>query len=252
MHTPTSTTSTAPPTGASATSSPQDFPASPSPSPGSDAARLMTATSGLRLYECCEKCSPSGAFLKTLLASSAWSNQIVHLRWKSKRLSYFTRRTERKRYNSSAQSAELSETSLTTLSKRDTYRSGQPMAHQSCLLFRLVPSEPSTAATGYGLLPTPTVNGNNNNSELSPKAGDGLNTAVRRLIPTPTAQDGKNLTCPPSQQGRDSIPGFLISAQPNGSPTIHPNLYRLLMGYPEGWLDDPPKSAPTETPYTPE
>ncbi len=39
------------------------------------------------------------------------------------------------------------------------------------------------------LLPTPTVNGNNNRRGASPKSEDGLLTAVRRLLPTPQAFD---------------------------------------------------------------
>ena len=117
------------------------------------------------------------------------------------------------------------------------------------LLFRLVPSVPRTEETGYGLLPTPTANGNNNRAGLSPKSGDGLSTAVRRLLPTPTAQDARNLTCPPSQKDRCSIPGFLLSQ--SGSPPIHPTLYELLMGYPEGYTVEQPVSAPSETPSSP-
>ena len=44
------------------------------------------------------------------------------------------------------------------------------------------------------ILPTPTVNGNNNRAGLSPKSGDGLNTAVRKLEnwPTPQSHDAKS------------------------------------------------------------
>ncbi len=37
------------------------------------------------------------------------------------------------------------------------------------------------SARGCGFWPTPTVHGNNNRAKLSPKAGDGLATAVRRF-----------------------------------------------------------------------
>lgn len=40
------------------------------------------------------------------------------------------------------------------------------------------------------LLPTPTEFGNNNRAGLTEKAGDGLATRVRRMLPTPTASEG--------------------------------------------------------------
>lgn len=40
-------------------------------------------------------------------------------------------------------------------------------------------------------LPTPTVTGNNNRKGISKEAGDGLATAVLKLLPTPTASDAK-------------------------------------------------------------
>ncbi len=39
------------------------------------------------------------------------------------------------------------------------------------------------------LLPTPTINGNNNAVGASPTSGDGLTTAIRKLLPTPRAAE---------------------------------------------------------------
>lgn len=58
------------------------------------------------------------------------------------------------------------------------------MLHGAC--YQLKAWEPGISATEYGLLPTPTVNGNNNRAGISPKAGDGLNTAVRKMEKWPT------------------------------------------------------------------
>ena len=52
------------------------------------------------------------------------------------------------------------------------------------LLFRLAPSMPRTKGNGA------------------------------QLLPTPTAQDGKNSTLPPSQKNRGSLPGYLIRMYP--------------------------------------
>lgn len=121
------------------------------------------------------------------------------------------------------------------------------------------------------LLPTPTVCGNHNRKGVSPTSGDGLATAVRKLLPTPTAQDGKNSTLPPSQRGRDTIPGEisrLLLPTPMASDSdswnnqtaesrkskkqfvrlnnvvaagqgglLNPEFVEALMGFPIGWTD---------------
>ncbi|WP_220185048.1 hypothetical protein, partial [Thermoactinomyces daqus] len=55
------------------------------------------------------------------------------------------------------------------------------------------------------------------------------------LWPTPTAQDGKNATLPPSQKERDSVPGALIREGQKGS--LNPAWVECLMGFPPGWTD---------------
>lgn len=64
-------------------------------------------------------------------------------------------------------------------------------------------------------------------SETWPRAGMTRNGTAYRLpqlvprtsatgcslLPTPTANDAKNSTLPPSQRGRDSIPGYLLRSQ---------------------------------------
>jgi site-specific DNA-cytosine methylase len=93
------------------------------------------------------------------------------------------------------------------------------------------------------LLPTPTVCGNHNRKGASLTSGDGLATAVRKLIPTPTAQDAKNSTLPPSQRGRDSIPGEVIKRQGLTNAIevtgrqLNPEFVEALMGFPIGWTD---------------
>ena len=48
-----------------------------------------------------------------------------------------------------------------------------------------------TSARGCSwLLPTPTECGNNNRAGLSRKSGDGLATAINKMLPTPTANEG--------------------------------------------------------------
>ncbi|MFD3165493.1 hypothetical protein [Herpetosiphon sp. NSE202] len=82
------------------------------------------------------------------------------------------------------------------------------------------------------MFPTPTVNGNYNRRGVSATSGDGLATIVNQF-PTPTAQDAKNATLPPSQTDRDSIPGHLLRAGIVGQ--LNPDWVDVLMGFPRGW-----------------
>lgn len=80
------------------------------------------------------------------------------------------------------------------------------------LLFRLVPSTPSTDEIEFGLLPTPKAQ-SANAPGFHGNGGQDIQTTIAvmaGLMPTPTAQDAKNSTCPPSQKDRDSVPGHLL------------------------------------------
>lgn len=120
------------------------------------------------------------------------------------------------------------------------------------LLFRLVPSMPSTEETGSGFWPTPMQpnnGGSNGKAKLktmlfpTPDCSDrrsakskqqGLSNAVK-LMATPTAQDAKNSTLPASQLNRDSVPGNLLQQGQTGQ--LNPLFVEWLMGFPEGWTD---------------
>lgn len=80
------------------------------------------------------------------------------------------------------------------------------------LLFRLLASVPSTCVQGFGSLPVETLDG---------------------FLPTPTAQDAKNITCPPSQAVRDSIPGVIARTSPGG--LLNPRFVENLMSFPVEW-----------------
>lgn len=90
----------------------------------------------------------------------------------------------------------------------------------------------AVASSDRELFPTPTVHGNYNRRGVSSSSGDGLATIVNQY-PTPTAQDAKNATLPPSQADRDSIPGHLLRAGIVGQ--LNPDWVDVLMGFPRGW-----------------
>lgn len=127
-------------------------------------------------------------------------------------------------------------------------------------------------AEGQDFWPTPTAHGLHNRSDASPKAGDGLSTAVKRsMIPTPTARDwkdGSSIENVPENGllGRWAVnnpePDFFPTPMPSdvlGGRTTkgkdRPDEHGIrkvvggklsaawvsrLMGYPDGWMEDLP------------
>lgn len=63
-----------------------------------------------------------------------------------------------------------------------------------------------------------------------------------KYFPTPAAQDAKNSTPPPSQAGRDTIPGRLVDEGASGE--LNPTWVEWLMGFPLGWTDLEPSETP--------
>ncbi|GGG35450.1 hypothetical protein GCM10011378_09640 [Hymenobacter glacieicola] len=87
--------------------------------------------------------------------------------------------------------------------------------------FQLLPQMPTTAANGFGWLPTPVAN------------------------------DSRNSTLPPSQKNRTrgqfcSFPSFLLNHNCAPGTPLSVRFYEQLMGFPSGWI------LPPETPpFTP-
>jgi hypothetical protein len=65
--------------------------------------------------------------------------------------------------------------------------------------------------------------------------GEPKLSAQAKMWPTPTLQDAKNATQPPSQKDRDHLPGALMREGISGS--LNPAWVEWLMGFPEGWTD---------------
>ena len=87
------------------------------------------------------------------------------------------------------------------------------------------------------LWPTPTKSDGSGGPGVSGRAG-GLNlrTAVAQW-PTPTVNDSKNSTLPPSQIEHDNIPGALLrDGEPPGGQ-LNPAWVERMMGWPDGWTD---------------
>ena len=172
--------------------SPAAFHASRSVMPGSDEARKMTATSGRTCSAVLTKSSPITSLLRTLLESSRWSSKARFLRWQVQP-TYSIRSTI---FEDTDCARPLPcNASATTLKVTDI--------PSSRCLFRLVPLEPRTDATGSSssdieMLPTPVVVDNphpnskvneqgrryNNKQESSHSMGLA-DMAHHLLLPTP-------------------------------------------------------------------
>ena len=122
------------------TSSAKAFPASHSVRPDGEKARKMTVTSSRRLSELLRKQGRSGSFLKTLLDCSPFSNPIVFLKWRSKRLSFFVRTVNNLQPAPSSDSNDgSSEASFQKSDQQDMYFRHLKMARQSFCVLRLLP-----------------------------------------------------------------------------------------------------------------
>ena len=98
--------------------------------------------------------------------------------------------------------------------------------------------ERRTSGKGGGSWPTPTVHGNNNRAGISPKAGDGLATAVARsMLPTPNARDFR------SGKGRAEN-GHSPQLPEVAGGMLNPPWVEWLMGFPIGWSELAPWVIP--------
>jgi len=101
------------------------------------------------------------------------------------------------------------------------------------------------AMAKHNLWPTPTVFGNYNAAGSSPKAGDGLGTAVARRMrwPTATATAGKGWSPGNARADSNDRLDYTVERQnfQHGQPTppkrLNPDWVEWLMGWPIGWTE---------------
>nr|WP_262891636.1 hypothetical protein [Sphingobacterium arenae] len=251
--------------GDTSTSSAEDFPASHSARPDGERALKMTATSSRRLAELLRKRGRSGSFLKTLLACSPFSNPIVYLKWRSKRLSFFVRTVNSLQQAPSSDSSDgLSEASFQKSGQQDMYFRDLKMAHQSFCVFRLLPLVLHTNGIGYGLLPTPTATEISNQKLTVQQVKDGRLLKDRKkengnggqvsltdflvyhtLLALSTAPQEMEETMPSPIQKRqlrvlpttEQIKGTKFPAGRAGQ--LNPRFVAEMMGFPKDWTELP-------------
>ena len=118
-------------------------------------------------------------------------------------------------------------------------------------VFQQVLWEPAISVTDGGLLPTPRAQEPGSTSHTH---GDSVMERVcleigvptkkyPSTLPTPTTNDSKNSTLPPSQIDRDGLAGAMLrnDSIPTGEATyLNPSFVEEMMGFPVGWTVSKP------------
>ncbi len=208
--------------GVDATSSPADFPVSPTVWPGTDEATRMTVHSGRKWLALLTSADRPTFWLRTYLASSRWRSTACLLTWKLSatprgrlllRLSLSTPRTD-------AIGSGLLPTPMAADGMRgsDTFMRGNPTVRGAAQLW-----------------PTPNAAKAANDVNLQ-KSGDGRQTpnklgwaVASGLFPTMVAHD----TC--HRMTKYAQGGTPLSMEAGGP--LNPAWVEWLMGYPGGWTD---------------
>lgn len=248
-----------------------DTPVSRTLSPGSDAARMTTVTSGLKCLDSSANCGPLGSLERMLVGTSRWGSTACFLTWKVK--------ATKRGHLLFRLAASMPRTEETGCGLWQTPVADDAVARENGKWNSR--GEPKLSAQAY-LWPTPTVNGNYNRKGLTKSSGDGLATAVR-MWPTPTATDyragygmteagmkrmehtrGKPLrdavTAPPSKmwltpnasdadkwnnqslaerkaKGQQIRLNNQVSPEGGKGGLLNPTWVEWLMGYPLGWTE---------------
>lgn len=239
----------------------EDFLASHSVQPGSDEARKMTVTSGLRCLELYGRSDPVGSLVRMLLESSRWRSTRCYLIWKAsatpaKRLLF---RLVPSMPRTEETAAPFWPTVCATEARQGLQirREGKKGTQQSL-------------STAVRLWPTPRANDAEKRGEVSSDPRNGLPGAVRfwptptaeqcgmtattggrpiekstklstqvylaeqaKLFPTPTARDYKSPDTNPDSKrfSQKTELNSLVGGQ------LNPTWVEWLMGFPLGWTD---------------
>jgi hypothetical protein len=85
------------------------------------------------------------------------------------------------------------------------------------------------------LLPTPSVCGNHNRKGASKTSGDGLVTALQKLLPTPTARLAKETGAPSEATRNQPTLHHILGLAPG--QVLNPQFVEWMQGFPIGWTD---------------
>lgn len=183
-------------------------PASRSALPGSEEARRMTVTSGLKCSELFQNSGPIGSLVRMLLGSSIWRSTRCTLTWKtkvtpSKRLLF---RLVPSMPRTGATDAPLS--GVERWKENITGEDGEPI-----------------------LWKTPIASDSANREFYHNSRGEPNLSGMVKMWPTPIATDWKNRGCKDYRKNRE----FQLQTAVGGQ--LNPTWVEALMGFPVGWTE---------------
>ncbi len=196
---------------------PADSPASRSARPGSDAARMMTATSGRRCLESYALLHPDGSWQKTFLASClsspAWSSKLCLLIWNLRATRHFRWYVQlRARVPRTSGNEYLLLPTPKAEEHMDRNMRGNPTLTG---VVKMRPTPTNSMMTAADL-------------EQAKFAGNGGKR--------PSYQEAKMLPTPIACRGE-----FQVAIAPGGS--LNPEWVEWLQGFPIGWTDYEPSGT---------
>ena len=205
-------------------------------------AKKILATSGRKCLELLKRLDRPGLLARTLLESLDWHSSKYFLIWKvrgitPKHLSFQLALSGRCTKETDFGLWLTPTASDGKMSKKKT--ENLYVTENGTIRLRNKAGSSSNAglANQVQFYPTPRAS-DGNSPGIHGTGGQDLRTVIAMmegLYPTPTAQDAKNSTLPPSQKGRDSIPGMLLTEGVTGK--LNPQWVEWLMGYPIGWTE---------------
>ena len=211
----------------------EDSPASRSVLPGSEEARKMTVTSGLRCLELCRNSSRVGLLARMLLESSTWHSTRCFLTWKP-----CNTKQGRLYFRLVPSTPRTGETGCALwptvcasearqgLQIRREGKKGTQISLSTAV--RLWPT-PSASDSGRTAI-NPILTSNGTVRHRNKKGGQSYARldAVAAMFPTPTARCSQS----PCEHGRG---GQDLSTSVGGQ--LNPTWVEWLMGFPSGWTD---------------
>lgn len=154
-------------------------------------------------------------------------------------------------YNQSPSDGAAKRPSLETMAREGLWPT--PMGSERETRPKVYPRGNPNLAAAVQRFPTPTVSeaerGHGyqmSNGKAYPTLTGAVGAAPGpdgKYFPTPAAQDGHNSSLPPSQAGRDTIPGRLVEER-GSDGVLNPEWVEWLMGFPIGWTDVEPSETP--------
>ena len=242
--------------------------ANPTPSQESGSEKRMIATSGRKCLDAFGRLSRAGSWAKTfselLIGTGDWYSTRCNLTWKLKGTKYkrlfFQLAPSTPRTGGIGSGLLLTPTTIDIQPNEERYK--KRTEYRESIGRKWVPGSLTEQVEMMGLLPTPraTKISGTDREDFSPSLPGLMN---KGLLPTPTTNDGKNTTLPPSQAERNGLPGAIMKFLPTPNSRdekgasgltnqydlnrelgiiglqLNPQFVGEMMGFPPDWTELP-------------